>query len=204
MVSSEKHKGGASGPAARRNRTVVLSCLAALAFMGALTYASVPLYRLFCQVTGFGGTTQRAEKAPGDVLDRRVSVRFDTNVAPGLGWKFEPVQRTMTVRVGEETLAYFRATNTSNKALSGTATFNVAPDVAGAYFSKIECFCFKAQTLAPGQSVEMPVSFFVDRAFASDRETAWVEEITLSYTFYPVDKPSAAAIEAQSTGARGG
>ena len=201
MQNGDKNQGRPDGAVSHRN--VVLSCLVMLGLMSGLTYASVPLYRLFCQVTGLGGATQRAAKAPGAALDRKVTVRFDSNVAPTLGWEFEPVQRTVDVRVGEQTLVFFRATNTTDRTLTGTATFNVAPDVAGAYFNKIECFCFKEQTLAPGQSVEMPVSFYVDNKFATDRESAWVQEIALSYTFYPVDKP-AAALEAPGGVAKGG
>lgn len=174
------------------NRTVVVSCLAAVAAMGALTYASVPLYRLFCQVTGFAGTPQRAAVAPGAVSDRIVSVRFDSNVSGGLAWDFQPEQRVVKVKAGESTLAFFKATNTSDKPLTGAASFNVSPDVAGRHFSKIECFCFTEQQLEPGETVEMPVSFFVDPKIAEDRDASWVEEITLSYTFYPVDKPTAA------------
>lgn len=186
------------------NRNVVVSCIAAVAAMGGLTYASVPLYRLFCQTTGYGGTTQRADKAPDTILDRKVTVRFDANVAQALGWEFEPVQRTVDVRVGEQTLVFFRAKNTSDRPLTGTATFNVAPEVAGAYFSKIECFCFTEQTLAPGQSVDMPVSFYIDTPFATDREAAWVQEITLSYSFFAVDKPAAAALAAPGNVPKGG
>ncbi len=159
--------------------------------MGALTYAAVPLYQMFCQVTGFGGTTQRADAAPGVVLDRTITVRFDSNVAPGLAWKFEPVQRTIDVKLGQEMLAFYTATNTSDKPVTGTASFNVSPDSAGLHFKKVECFCFTEQTLQPGQSVEMPVSFFVDPEMVADRSAAWISEITLSYTFYPTDKPTA-------------
>jgi cytochrome c oxidase assembly protein subunit 11 len=159
--------------------------------MGALSFAAVPLYRMFCQVTGFGGTTQRAEKAPDVVLDRMVTIRFDANVVPGMAWSFEPEQRTMRVKVGENVLAFYKASNTSEGAITGTASFNVSPDIAGSYFSKIECFCFKEQTLAAGETVEMPVSFFVDPKIAGDRDADAVQEITLSYTFYPVSKSAA-------------
>ncbi len=178
----------------KSNRTVVLSCVAAVAAMGALTYAAVPLYQMFCQVTGFGGTTQRADAAPGVVLDRTVTVRFDSNVAKGLTWTFEPVQRTIDVKIGQEMLAFYRATNTSDKPVTGTASFNVSPESAGLHFKKVECFCFTEQTLQPGQSVEMPVSFFVDPEIVADNSAAWIREITLSYTFYPTDKPTAAAV----------
>ncbi len=170
------------------NRKVVMGCLAALAVMGGVTAYSPTLYRLFCQVTGYGGTTQRAEKAPGKVLDKVITVRFDANVSPQLAWKFEPVQHTLDVRIGETALAFFRATNTSDKVLKGTAAFNVAPEAAGIYFNKIQCFCFTEQTLQPGQSVEMPVSFFVDPKIAEDRDTAQLSNLTLSYVFYPVQR----------------
>lgn len=174
------------------NRKVVIGCLAALAVMGGVTAYSPTLYRLFCQVTGYGGTTQRAEKAPGKVLDKVVTVRFDANVSSQLAWKFEPVQHTIDVKVGETALAFFRATNTSDKVLKGTAAFNVAPEVAGIYFNKIECFCFKEQTLQPGQSVEMPVSFFIDPKIVEDRDTAQLSNLTLSYVFYPVQRTAEA------------
>lgn len=175
--------------AARKNRRVVSYCLAALAVMGALTAASPTLYRIFCQVTGYGGTTQRALAPSNHVLDRIMTVRFDANVAPKLaGWTFEPVQHTMDVKVGENSLAFFRATNTSDKPLTGTAAFNVAPDTMGLYFSKIECFCFTEQTLQPGQTVDMPVSFFIDPKMVEDRDTAGLSNLTLSYVFYPANK----------------
>jgi len=166
------------------NRVAVL-CLGGALTMGALSFAAVPLYKLYCQVTGFGGTTQRAEKQSETVLDRTIAVRFDANVSKELGWSFEPVQRTMTLKLGENALAFYKATNTTDRTITGTAMFNVSPDVAGVHFNKIECFCFQEQTLAPGESVEMPVSFYVDPALATDRDAAHVREITLSYTFYP-------------------
>lgn len=169
-----------------------MSCLAALAVMGGVTAYSPTLYKMFCQVTGYGGTTQRAEKAPGKVLDRKITVRFDANVSPQLAWTFEPVQPTLDVKIGDSTLAFFRATNRSDKPLTGTAAFNVAPDTAGIYFNKIQCFCFKEQTLQPGQTVEMPVTFFVDPKIVEDRDTAHLSVITLSYVFYPVAKTAAA------------
>ena len=167
------------------NRQVVLVCVAALLTMGALTAASVPLYRLFCQVTGFGGTPKRADKAPDAAIDRKITIRFDANVVPGMPWTFEPAQRTMEVKIGENALAFYKAHNTSSEAIKGTATYNVSPDNAGAYFGKIECFCFTEQTLAPGESVEMPLSFFVDPSILEDRDASLIKEITLSYTFYP-------------------
>lgn len=170
------------------NRKVVIGCLAALSVMGAITAASPLLYNIFCQVTGYGGTTQRVSGPSKEVLDKVITVRFDANVSPHLAWKFEPVQPTIDVKVGENALAFFRATNLSDRPLTGTAAFNVAPEAAGLYFNKIECFCFTEQTLQPGQSVEMPVSFFVDPKILEDRDTAGLSNLTLSYVFYPVAK----------------
>lgn len=168
------------------NRGVVLACVVALSTMGVMTWAAVPLYRIFCQVTGYGGTPMRAEKAPQAVSDRSILVRFDANVAPGMPWQFEPVQRTIELKIGENALAFYKAHNSSKEKVTGTASFNVSPDAAGAYFGKIECFCFTEQTLAPGESVDMPVSFFVDPSILEDRDARVIKEITLSYTFYPV------------------
>lgn len=153
--------------------------------MGALAYAAVPLYKMFCQATGQGGTTQKAERPSESVVNRLITVRFDANVTPGMPWTFEPVLQKLQLKVGENGLAFFKATNTSDRAIKGTASFNVSPDLAGRHFNKIECFCFKEQTLQPGETVEMPVSFFVDPALVADRDASWIQEITLSYTFYP-------------------
>lgn len=176
--------------AGAKNARVAVAAGGFALFMLGMAFAAVPLYQIFCQVTGFGGTTQRAEAPSDTVLDKVVSVRFDSNVSGGLGWKFEPVVKTVDVRVGENALAFYRATNISEKPLVGTASFNVAPLSVGAYFAKIECFCFTEQRLEPGQSVEMPVSFFVDPEFAKDKDTKGISQITLSYTFYPVDNPT--------------
>ncbi len=168
-----------------RHTAVASVCVAMVLGMGALSYAAVPLYKMFCQVTGFGGTTKRVQLPSTEVGERYVTVRFDANVTPGMPWTFEPVQRTVRVKVGENVLAFYTATNTSGHAIKGTAAFNVSPDVAGSHFSKIECFCFKEQTLQAGETVQMPLSFFVDPKIVADRDASWVEEITLSYTFYP-------------------
>jgi len=191
----------------RRSDTRVAVICASIVFgMLGMSYAAVPLYRLFCQVTGFGGTTQRAEAPSSVVLDRVINVRFDANVAPGLGWSFEPMQRTIDVKIGENALAFYRATNVSDKPLTGTSVFNVYPDVTGAYFNKMQCFCFTEQTLQPGESIEMPVSFFVDPAMVTDKDAEKVKNITLSYTFHRVDKPkqSAAAPTDSAGDGRGG
>lgn len=181
----------AGAPTAKSNRAVVMWCLSALTVMGSLTAASPTLYRIFCQVTGYGGTTQRALAPSDHVVDRLITVRFDANVAHGLDWKFEPVQSTMDVKLGENALAFYRATNLSDKPLKGTAAFNVSPDTMGLFFSKIACFCFTEQTLQPGQSVEMPVTFFVDPKMLEDRDTRHLTNITLSYVFYPVKETAA-------------
>ncbi len=176
---------------ANGNRKVVLWCVSALAVMSALTAASPALYRIFCQVTGYGGTTQRASAPPGSVLDRTISVRFDANVSPNLAWKFEPLLPTMQVKLGETALAFYRATNLSDKPLTGTAAFNVAPDAMGLYFNKIACFCFQEQTLQPGQSVEMPVTFYVDPKMVDDKDAQQLSNVTLSYVFYPLERSAA-------------
>lgn len=170
--------------------------------MLAMAFAAVPLYQLFCQVTGYGGTTQRVSKPSDTILDRTITIRFDANVN-GLAWSFQPVVRTVDVRIGESTLAFYRATNTSNVPLVGTSTFNVSPDIAGSYFNKMECFCFKEQRLEPGETIEMPVSFYVDPALVADKDARHLNQITLSYTFFPVDKPKQAADAAAAAG-RGG
>ena len=164
-------------------RTVIPLLLVLLAMSG-LTAASVPLYRVFCKATGFGGTTQTASAAPGTVSDKWVWVRFNADVAPGLPWAFEPEQHEMKVHPGEQMLALFRATNKSDRAITGTATYNVQPDAAGLYFDKVQCFCFTKQTLQPGETAELPVTFFVDPAMMSDRNAKDIAAITLSYTFF--------------------
>lgn len=175
-----------SQPMAARHRRVGLICASLAVSMLGAAYAAVPLYRLFCQVTGFGGTTMVAKKRSETVLDRTMTIRFDANTRGGLPWQFEPMQRTIQVKLGENTLAFYRATNNSDKPVKGSALFNVSPDLAGQYLNKIECFCFKEQLLQPGETVEMPVSFFVDPAYAKDTDIGHMSTITLSYSFYPV------------------
>jgi cytochrome c oxidase assembly protein subunit 11 len=188
----------------RRHSILALSLVGLVAGMVGLSFASVPLYRVFCQVTGYGGVPQRAEKAPGEVLDRTVAIRFDGNVDRSLPWTFAPKQQTMDVKIGETALASFKATNNSSVPVSGRAIFNVSPELAGRYFTKIECFCFKQQTLAAGQTVDMPVTFFVDPKFVEDEDTKDISEITLSYTFYRSDeaKPPAASAAPDGNGSR--
>jgi cytochrome c oxidase assembly protein subunit 11 len=166
-----------------RHRRTVLPLIMIAVGMGCLAFASVPLYRLFCQVTGFAGTTQRATVAPEHAAQRVITVRFDATVGD-VPWQFEPVQRALDVRVGETALAAYRAHNTARQRVTGTATFNVTPSKAGQYFDKIQCFCFTEQTLAAGEAVEMPVSFFIDPAILEDRNLDDVNTITLSYTFF--------------------
>ena len=163
--------------------------VAVLAIMLTITSYSVTLYRLFCQATGSGGTTQRVNQASTTQTTRIVTVFFDTSTAPGLPWRFEPVQRSVRVHLGEDSLAFFTATNTSNHDIVGHATFNVTPEKVGPYFKKIQCFCFNEEKLAAGQTVQMPVTFFVDPRLANDADTADVHEITLSYTFFESKRP---------------
>jgi cytochrome c oxidase assembly protein subunit 11 len=179
--------------ASRNNRRVVVGCLAALAVMASITAASPTLYRLFCKATGYGGTTQRVERNADKVLDRVITVRFDANVSPHLAWKFEPDAPTMDLKIGATGLAFFRATNLSDKPLTGQAAFNVTPETMGLYFNKIECFCFKEQTLQPGQTVEMPVTFFIDPKMVDDQDTKPLSTMTLSYVFFPVEHAADAA-----------
>ena len=160
--------------------------LALLVFgMTGLAFASVPLYRIFCQVTGFGGATVRAAEAPG-AADGQIGMRFDANIHPALPWRFEPAGRER-VRLGERTIVHYTATNLTSRPTTGRAIFNVTPVQAGGYFNKIECFCFTEQTLKPGESVRMPVVFFVDPSVRGNEATKSIDEITLSYTFYPVE-----------------
>ena len=192
--------GGGSGAGGGRPRatrwsdhTIMLACVLFFSSMVGVAYASVPLYRWFCQVTGFGGTTQVADAASGTVLDRTIKVRFDSNVARDLPWKFRPVQREVEVRIGEVTEVAYRAENYGPEATTGTATFNVTPQAAGAYFNKMQCFCFDEQTLAAGEAIDMPIVFYVDPAIVDAVETRGIETLTLSYTFFPVDEPAEVA-----------
>lgn len=175
---------------AGKGRTALLAVLG-ICFMTGLAFASVPLYRLFCQVTGLNGTTGRAEAAPGAV-DAQVVVQFDANVAPNLPWRFRPESPADTIAVGARDMAFFKATNTAARPVTGTATFNVTPVQAGKYFTKIECFCFTRQTLQPGETMRMPVIFFVDPAIRDDPDARDIAKITLSYTFFDADAPSTA------------
>lgn len=162
----------------------------ALAMVG-LAFASVPLYRIFCATTGFAGTTGRAAAAEQPVAGSSIKIRFDGNTSPGMPWVFRPDATQVTIPIGGRRMAFFHATNLSAKATTGRAIFNVSPDLAGKYFKKIACFCFTEQTLKAGETVEMPVTYFVDRAILDDPQARKIDEITLSYTFYPVDAAKA-------------
>lgn len=188
---------------AARNRRIVIRLVSVVVVMGALAWAAVPFYRWFCQVTGFAGTTQVAQGESDRVLDQTVRVRFDANVMPDLGWTFRPMQTEMTVRLGETGMAYYEAVNTSDETIVGRATYNVAPDSAGYFFEKIECFCFTEQALAPGERMEMPLTFFVSPDMLDDRDANRIRDITLSYTFYRYDEGTKSANAAGSDAAIG-
>jgi len=175
------------------NNWLAFRLLTIVVVMVGLSFAAVPLYRLFCQVTGYAGTTQRAEAPSAAISEREISIRFDANTDTDLGWSFQPVQNRIDVKIGDNRLAFYKAVNTTGRAVTGTATFNVTPEIAGAYFNKVDCFCFTEQTLAAGQEADMPVSFFVDPAILDDPEARAIEEITLSYTFFKVETDAEAA-----------
>ncbi|WP_109313442.1 cytochrome c oxidase assembly protein [Ruegeria sp. AU67] len=177
----------------------VAQTVGVVVLMGSLAWASVPFYDWFCRVTGFGGTTGVAATAPEDILDRKVTVRFDASKAKGMAWEFKPVAREMEVRIGETGLAFYEAYNPTDRPIAGQASYNVTPYSAGGYFQKIACFCFEEQVLQPGERVEMPVTFFVDPEMVEDLEAKYVHTITLSYTFYEIDLPEGvAALETQA------
>ena len=169
--------------------------------MASLSFAAVPFYDWFCKVTGFGGTTNQASAAPEQVLDRVMKIRFDASTASDMPWNFRPLQREMEIRIGETGLAFYEAHNPTDKPIAGTASYNVAPFSAGSFFSKIDCFCFSQQILQPGETVQMPVTFFIDPELVKDREAKYVRELTLSYTFHTTDLPvEQAAIAPPVTG----
>lgn len=164
-------------------RTALICTGVAFGMLGA-SFAAVPLYDLFCKVTGFGGTPMTGTAGAGKILDRTMAVRFDANVAPGLGWKFEAESPEIKVRIGETQTVFYKMTNRSDRTVTGIATYNVAPDKAAAYFVKIQCFCFTEHTLKPGESFEAPVVFYIDPEIAGNRELDGVHAITLSYTYF--------------------
>jgi cytochrome c oxidase assembly protein subunit 11 len=204
-VTAENGTGRQTKAGMKHHLVIAAVCSLIAVGMVGLSFAAVPLYRLYCQATGYAGTTQRVEKASGTVLDRTLTVRFDSNVAADLPWTFEPEQRKLEVKIGEMTLAFYKATNNSDHAITGTAVFNVTPEAVGLHFNKVQCFCFTEQRLEPGQTVDMAVSFFVDPEFVKDEDTKDLSELTLSYTFYPADRPKKAQGQAAvSSTDRGG
>ena len=192
-----------------RDAAVAAICGFVVVLMVGAAYAAVPFYNWFCRATGFNGTTQVATSAPsGAPLERKVAVRFDSNVAGGLPWKFEPEQTEIEVRIGEVTTVFYKVTNQSARTTSGQAAYNVAPLTVGSYFEKINCFCFTEQTMAPGETRQMPVVFYVDPSIVKDSENDGLNTITLSYTFFPVREPTvkplaAGEAEKSATSAKG-
>ena len=198
---TERANSGRRGSDQRANARLAFGLLGIAVLMVGLSFAAVPLYRIFCQVTGYGGTTQRAEAPSATVTDREITVRFDATMSSDLNWSFQPAERRITLKIGENRLAFYKAENLSDEKLTGTATFNVTPEIAGSYFSKIDCFCFTEQTLQPHQKVDMPVSFYIDPAILDDPDASRIEEITLSYTFFrapDAEPPEAAAVNQRS------
>src|ERR1700749_4994902 len=182
-------------PAPRRDLAIAFLCGGLVAGMVGLSFAAVPFYSWFCRTTGYGGTPQTAKAAPAQVSDRTVTVRFDSNVAPGLPWRFEPEQRTIDVKLGESFTVYSTVTNETARITAGQAGYNVSPATTGLYFPKINCFCFTEQTMKPGEKRQMAVVFYVDPKLAENSELDGVNLITLSYTFYPIRVPDQAAAE---------
>jgi cytochrome c oxidase assembly protein subunit 11 len=174
----------------RRDMIVAVSCGLCVAGMVGAAYAAVPFYNWFCRATGFNGTTQVATAGPAGMIDRKVTVRFDANVGPGLAWRFEPEQGSIEVKLGQVVTVYYRAINETARPITASAAYNVAPLTAGSYFQKINCFCFTEQSLKAGEKRDMAVVFYVDPAMAKDPDGAEINTITLSYTFYPQREPS--------------
>ncbi|WP_343560286.1 cytochrome c oxidase assembly protein [Kiloniella sp. b19] len=170
--------------ASARNKRMAMILALMVGGMVGMAYAAVPLYELFCKVTGYGGTPQQSDVASEEILDRTMKIRFDSSVNGGMPWEFQPAQRQVEIRVGESGLAFYRAKNTSERPVRGVATFNVTPLKAGPYFVKIDCFCFTEQTLLPGEEVDMPVTFYVDPSIEDETNMDEVQTITLSYTFF--------------------
>lgn len=191
-----------SAKQARLNRIVAACCVAFFAGMVGMAYAAVPLYQLFCQVTGYGGTTQRVTQYSDKILDRTIHIRFDANISGGLPWDFKPVEREVTLRIGETTQIAYEARNLAGVTAAGRATFNVTPDLAGAYFNKVECFCFTDTRLKPGEKLDMPVVFYIDPEIVDVPELADLKTITLSYTFFPIEGTTPLAVAPGSEAAR--
>lgn len=186
--------------ASRKNRKVALITLSIVLFMGGMAFAAVPLYRIFCQVTGFGGTPRIVESESLVRGERILTVRFDANTSGELDWRFEPETTSIRLQTGVTATVFYRVTNRSNRPVTGMATYNVAPDQAGSFFNKLSCFCFTEQTLAPGETMEMPVVFFLDPALEKDSIMKNAESVTLSYTFVPVRQPKNAPVAARGDG----
>jgi cytochrome c oxidase assembly protein subunit 11 len=187
-------------PRLGRDALVAAICGLVVVLMVGASYAAVPFYNWFCRATGFNGTTQVATAAPtGAPLERKIAVRFDSNVAGGLPWKFEPEQTEIEVKIGQVVTVYYNVTNQSARTTTGQAAYNVAPLTVGSYFEKINCFCFTEQTMAPGEKREMPVVFYVDPSIAGDHDNDTLNTITLSYTFYPVRDPTPKPLAASET-----
>ena len=193
MSGSNGNRNARTGAGAKSNTRTVAALLGVGLFMLGMSFAAVPLYDLFCRVTGYGGTTSVAEQASDRVLDREVTVLFDASKDRGFPWEFKPVQTSMKLKIGETGLAFYKATNPTARPIAGTASFNVTPFSAGGYFTKIECFCFTEQVLQPGETVDMPVTFYVDPEIMEDDEAKLVHTITLSYTFHETELPDEAA-----------
>ncbi|MBO9558247.1 MAG: cytochrome c oxidase assembly protein [Caulobacter sp.] len=197
-IEADNKAGTAERPPKRSHGKVAVLCVAAFFGMVGAAYAAVPLYKLFCQATGFDGTVRKAVAKPTKVLERKVEIRFDANVR-SLPWDFQPMQTSQTVRIGDTGLAFYKVTNHSDKPLTGRALYNVVPEQAGAYFQKLECFCFSNQTIEPGQTVEFPVVYFVDPGFVTDADTKDKQTITLSYTFFPAVPDAGGSKQAATT-----
>lgn len=185
-----------SDPNKKRMRRTAIIAGAVVVGMTGMAFAAVPLYDAFCKITGYGGTTQEATAAPSQILDQRIQIRFDANTSPDLPVEFEPKQISESLRIGETGLAFYRVRNLSNEPVIARATYNVTPHVAGQYFAKLECFCFQDRTLAPGEEADLPVVFFVDPEIVSDPDTAGLDTLTLSYTFFRSTSPQATASRA--------
>lgn len=184
---------GERNPTSRQHRRVAVACAVFVCSMVGASFAAVPLYDMFCRVTGYGGTPRVAEAHAERKVDRTIRVRFDANVSPGLNWEFAPVQREMEVQIGRTYLAFYRAKNRGREGAWGTASYNVTPELTGGYFNKMHCFCFEKQHLAAGEEIDMPVQFYVDPALADDPELDRVNTITLSYTFFTTQAPPSVA-----------
>jgi len=187
----------------KRHNAVALALAGIVILMTGLSFAAVPAYRLFCQVTGYAGTTQKAEQPADHVSNRHMKIRFDSTVSPDLNWDFQPVQKVVDVRIGQSTLVFYRARNNGERDSIGTATFNVTPEGAAIYFNKMQCFCFTEQKLAAGQAADMPVDFYIDPAILDDKYARKIREVTLSYTFFPAEEPDGKRVnEARSVKTR--